>query len=106
MKKDEIVTINVFGIKTDVPKWQDCKRCGAKLACKFYGFTHLQPCDRCKVSKEYQDEENDKDKSLRNGGVSSAFENQRVAGVFEGKGTRFFTNSKGNIVKTEPLTSD
>ena len=87
----------------EIPMYQDCKKCGVKEICRFINVAYSQPCDKCKNTKEYQAEEAIKDKELRGGGITEAFDNQRATGVFEGKGTRFFTNSKGNIVKTEPL---
>ena|SRR5579872_637747 len=97
-KADETV-MTPFGA---VPKWVDCKRCGAKLACKFSRVTHSQPCDDCKNTKEYELEEKKKEEEMKGFGIDRALKNQEAKAVFTGFGRNFYTNHKGDIIKDEP----
>jgi len=92
-------TVRIFN--TDLPRWQDCTRCGKPLACPFDRVAYLQPCEECRESDEYKAEQKKKGNlSWKHG---NPLKNREITGVFEGKGTRFFTNHKGDVVRTEPL---
>lgn len=81
MKKNQ--TIKLFGQK--IPMWQDCKRCGAKLAVRFVGVTYNQPCNKCRNSKEWQ-EEQEAHKKERS--YEDIFATHKPTAVFEYKGDR------------------
>jgi uncharacterized protein YcbX len=95
MKEKQKQTVEVMGTK--LPKWQDCKWCGAKLAVSFGKFTYAQPCQKCKTTKRYEDEMNKpKEKSM-----ASILSARQPAGVFEFRGRNLYINNKGNIIKDE-----
>ena len=98
-KIKEYVTI----LGTKMPRWEDCKKCGAKLACVMGKFGYEQPCPKCKDTPEYEAEQAKKNEESKNmkPGIGQAFKNQQIAGVFEFKGRNIYTNSKGDIIKDE-----
>jgi|SRR5581483_6314591 len=98
IKVDEMVT-TPFG---KIPKYQDCKRCGVKLSCKFDRVAYSQPCDNCKNTKEYEIEQQRKSEEMRGFGITQAFAAQQPAAVWNIKGRNVYTNNKGDIIKDEP----
>jgi hypothetical protein len=93
--KEEVMVLGL-----PIPYWQDCEECGDKLACHFSGFAYDQPCIKCKSTEKYEQEQKSYEKPMS---MSEAFKNQEIAGVFQGMGTTFYTNHKGNVIKTEPI---
>jgi hypothetical protein len=91
-------TIVIMGVT--LPRWQDCNRCKAKLACKFEKFAYDQPCEKCKQSKEYLEEQKNRETGWKHG---NPLKNREITGVFQGLGTTFYTNHKGDVVKTESI---
>lgn len=93
LKEKAKQSIKLAGLGT-FPRWRDCPDCGAKLVCVFdtYAYAQHYRCPKAKPSEEYS-----------HAGIDQAFKSKQVAGVFEGKGTRFFTNNKGNVIRTEPM---
>lgn len=93
-------TVTVLGIK--LPRWQDCTRCGAKLSCPFSKFAYNQPCDNCKNTPEYEEEQAKKDKE-KGTSMSDMINANKPTGVFEHKGRYLFVNKKGNIIRDEKV---
>ena len=101
-KAEETVEINIVGIKSQVPKWQDCNMCKTKLICRFFGFTYDQPCSKCKGTEAYKKKQEESNK-MGGRSMDDMLKSNKVASVFQGKGTTFYVNHKGNVIKTEPI---
>jgi len=95
LEEKEKQNIKIMGI--NVPRWQDCNRCKARLACSFSTYTYDQPCAECKNTPEYI-EETTKPKGVS---ITQALESRTVASVFEGGGRTYYVNSRGNVIKDE-----
>lgn len=98
-KKDQ--KVKVFGV--DVPKYEDCKQCGAEAACNFVGIAYDQPCANCKNTPEYEAQAAKKGRTM-----DDMLKTNQVAGVFTGYGRDFYVNHKGDVIKDEkakPLTN-
>lgn len=92
-------TISIFG--SEIPRYIDCPRCKAKDACVFDRVAYSTPCPKCKASKEFQKEEEKKNKN-KLGSIEDAFKVNKPAAVWEGRGRQIFTNYKGDIIADEP----
>jgi hypothetical protein len=93
--------IKVLGV--EIPRYQDCNKCKTKDACSFAHYAYSQPCDKCKNTQEYENEQDKIKEERKTWGGARALKNQEVTGVFQGAGTTFYTNDKGDIVKHEPI---
>lgn len=91
--------VKVMGM--DVPEWQDCVRCGAKLACRFGSFSYNQPCTECQNDEAWQQEEEEKTKQKPRISMSEALKAGKPAAVWEHKGRLVYSDHKGNIIKDE-----
>jgi len=84
-------TVVVLGVT--LARYKDCPLCGAKLVCEWnkYAYQLHENCPKAKKQEPL---------AWKHG---NPLKNREISGVFEGKGTRFFTNHKGDVLRTEPL---
>jgi hypothetical protein len=90
-------TIRIAGI--ELAEYTDCPRCKKKEACRFKRFAYEAVCIDCQNSKEYQDEQEKKDKI---GSINNAFRVNKPAAIWEGRGRHIVTNYKGDIIADVP----
>jgi hypothetical protein len=85
-----------------IAKWQDCNRCGAKLAVKFGEFVYDQPCDDCKNTKEWE-EEHKRDVSERKNRrkMDDMLQVGKPKAVFTVAGRDLTVDNTGQVIKEE-----
>lgn len=99
-KKDQ--TIKLFGV--DIPQWQDCNRCGAKLAVRFGSVTYEHPCSNCRNTEEWQKEQEGYKKERSMQDILDINKPTSVFTMTDKKGRpirNLSVNHKGNVIKDE-----
>lgn len=93
--KDQTVTI----MGCTIPRYIDCPWCGQKYACKFGAVTYSIPCDECKATEKYEQQQKNK---LHGDAIGQVFKNKQATSVWNYKGRNLYINHKGDIIKDEP----
>ena len=85
-----------------IAKWQDCDRCGAKLAVQFGTYGYEQPCDKCKDTPEYDKEYKEAQESKKNRrSMDDMLAIGKPKAVFTVAGRDLTIDSTGQVIKEE-----
>lgn len=90
--------IEVLGIK--IPRYIDCPKCGNKESCKWAGYAYAVPCEKCRDTKEFEEQQAKHEKVQDH--IGNAIKSHQIAGVWQYKGRNIYTNHKGDVIDDEP----